>query len=210
MQPRLEDLPVIAILRGVLPREVASIASVLIENGIRAIEVPLNSPDPLASIERLSSAHGQSCLCGAGTVLEPSQVDDVKAAGGSLIVSPNIDPRVIHRALQLGMTPLPGFATATEAFTAIAAGARNLKLFPASTYGTGHLRALRAVLPKTVRVYAVGGVGSDNIPEWMSAGADGVAIGSELYQRGLPPEDIARRAANIIASISSAARRHRR
>src|SRR5688500_10967814 len=130
----IEIPPIVAILRGVRPEEILDIASALISSGIRAIEVPLNSPDPLTSVARLSAAFGSDCLCGAGTVLTPAQVDQVKAAGGSLIVSPNTDARVIRHAVDLGLAVMPGFATATEAFAAIDAGARHLKLFPAGTY----------------------------------------------------------------------------
>ena len=202
----LEATPIVAILRGVRPGEVVGVATALIKSGIRAIEVPLNSPEPLASIERISSACADACLCGAGTVLEPRQVDDVKAAGGSLVVSPNVDVRVIRRALEVGLTVMPGFATATEAFAAVEAGAQHLKLFPASTYGTGHLGALRAVLPKTVRVYAVGGVGAQNLAAWLQAGADGVGIGTELYRPGDTPNDVALRADTLVATWRSCRR----
>lgn len=198
----IEATPLIAILRGVRPDEVLGIANVLIENGIRGIEVPLNSPQPLQSIDRLSATYADTCLCGAGTVLEPSQVDDVKAAGGSLIVSPNVDVRVISRALDLGLTVLPGFATATEAFTAIGAGARQLKLFPAATYGTDHLKALRAVLPASTRVYAVGGIGVGNIGEWIRAGIDGFGIGSDLFRPGRSANEVSQLARAVIEAYA--------
>jgi 2-dehydro-3-deoxyphosphogalactonate aldolase len=198
-----EPSPLIAILRGVTPDEVVEIGRALIENGIRTIEVPLNSPEPLESIRRLSDAFANVCLCGAGTVLNASQVDEVRAAGGSLIVSPNTDARVIRHAVSLGLAVLPGFATATEAFTAIEAGATSLKLFPAATYGTSHLQALRAVLPRGVRVYAVGGVGSRNIAEWMRAGIDGFGIGSDLFRPGQTAADVAHQAAAVMAAFQS-------
>src|SRR5688572_25591167 len=192
MTSPIEIPPIVAILRGVRPEEILDIAQALISGGIRAIEIPLNSPDPLTSIERLTAAHGSRCLCGAGTVLTATQVDQVKAAGGSLIVSPNTDMRVIEHAVSLGLAVIPGFATATEAFTAIEAGARHLKLFPAGTYGTAPLKALRAVLPNEVRVYAVGGVSTRNLPEWIAAGAAGVGVGTDIFRPGQPAKDVAR------------------
>ena len=176
--------PVIAILRGVRSDEIIDIANALVDAGIGAIEVPLNSPRPLETIERLCSTFGDRCLCGAGTVLEPSEVDAAQRAGARLVVTPNTEPAVIERAAQLGLTVVPGFATATEAFRALRAGASGLKLFPAGTYGPNHLRALRDVLPKTVPLFAVGGVGVANLANWFEAGAFGVAIGGELYRPG--------------------------
>jgi len=193
--------PVIAILRGIKPDEVVAIAGALIANGVRGIEVPLNSPDPLTSIRLLSEAFGDTCLSGAGTVLQPEQVDQVKAAGGEMILSPNTDARVIRRAVDLGLTVIPGFATASEAFTAIDAGARYLKLFPASTYGTSHLKALRAVLPKHVRVFAVGGINTETIPHWVQAGIDGVGVGSELYRPGQAADLVGRQGAAMVGAF---------
>ena len=204
MPPELS--PLVAILRGVTPDDVVEIGRALIEKGIRTIEVPLNSPLPFESIRRLSETFGNVCLCGAGTVLDASQVDEVHAAGGSLIVSPNTDARVIRRAVSLGLTVLPGFATATEAFTAIEAGATSLKLFPAATYGTSHLQALRAVLPQGVRVYAVGGVGSRNLAEWVRAGADGFGIGTDLFRPGQSAGEVARLAAGVMTAFQSVAK----
>ena len=200
-----EPSPLIAILRGVTPDDVVDIGRALIENGIRSIEVPLNSPQALESIRRLSQTFGSGCLCGAGTVLDTTQVDEVFAAGGSLIVSPNTDARVIRRALSLGLTVMPGFATATEAFTAIEAGATSLKLFPAATYGTSHLQALRAVLPRHVRVHAVGGVGSHNLAEWVRAGVDGFGIGTSLFRPGQSAGEVARAAAALVSAFQAAA-----
>jgi 2-dehydro-3-deoxyphosphogalactonate aldolase len=200
MRPALETLSVIAILRGVRPDEVAAVGAALAQAGIRGIEVPMNSPDALRSIERLRDVCGSTCLCGAGTVLSREQVEDVHRAGASLVVSPNTDPRVIGRALELGLEVLPGFATPTEAFTALAAGARHLKLFPASTYGTGHYRALRAVLPAETRIYAVGGIGLRTLAEWVRAGIDGLAIGTDLFEPGRAPAEVGERAAAIVAA----------
>ncbi len=180
----LAACPLIAILRGVRPDEVLEHANALYSAGIRAIEVPLNSPDPLESVARLAKAYGDTCVIGAGTVLNVAQVEAVFAAGGKLIVSPNADAAVIARTVALGMYSAPGVGTATEAFAAIAAGARHLKLFPAATYGPGHLKQLRAVLPAEVAVLAVGGVGPNAMADWFAAGALGFGLGSELYKAG--------------------------
>ena len=192
--------PIVAILRGVRTEEIVDIAASLLDAGIGAIEVPLNSPDPLRTIERLCASFGDRCLCGAGTVLQPQDVDAVHAAGGRLIVTPNTEPAVIERAAELELTVLPGFATATEAFRALRAGASGLKLFPAGTYGPNHLRALREVLPKTAPLFAVGGVGRGNLANWFEAGAFGVAIGGELYKPGDPADVVADRARALIGA----------
>jgi 2-dehydro-3-deoxyphosphogalactonate aldolase len=197
-------LPLIAILRGVRPNEVLDIAAALESAGIRAIEIPLNSPDPLTSIRALCDKFGTRCLCGAGTVLDVAQVDAVQAAGAKLIVTPNIDPAVIERAARHGLTVIPGFATATEAFRAIAAGANALKLFPAASYGARHLRALRDVLPREIPVFAVGGVGAATLVDWREAGAFGAAIGGELYQPGDTAAVVAERATALIAAWRAA------
>ena len=197
----LAALPVIAILRGVRPDEVADHAAALFEAGVRAIEVPLNSPDPLESIARLAKAFGDRCVCGAGTVLSVGQVDAVAEAGGRLIVSPNADPAVIARTVELGLASAPGVATATEAFAAIQAGARHLKLFPAATYGPGHLKQLKAVLPPGIVVLAVGGVGPDAMAEWRAAGALGFGLGSELYKAGQTPAETAAKAQRVVAAV---------
>jgi 2-dehydro-3-deoxyphosphogalactonate aldolase len=203
MRPSLESLSIIAILRGVRPEEVAAVGGALEQAGIRGIEVPMNSPDALRSIERLRDVCGTTCLCGAGTVLSPQQVEDVHRAGASLVVSPNTDPRVIGRALELGLEVLPGFATPTEAFAALAAGAQHLKLFPASSYGTGHYRALRAVLPPATRIFAVGGIGLRTLPEWVRTGIDGLAIGTDLFEPGRQPAEVGERAAAIVAAYQA-------
>ena len=194
-------MPIVAILRGVRPVEVAEVGEALFDAGIRVIEVPLNSPDPVASIRVLAERLGDDCVIGAGTVLSTQEVDDVAAAGGRLIVSPNTDGAVIGRALERGCVPVPGIATATEAFHAYAQGARYLKLFPASTYGLTHVRALRAVLPEDTGLLAVGGVGSDNVNDWMRAGVIGVGIGSEIYRPGDSAATVQRSAVAVVEAI---------
>jgi len=161
------EMPLIAIVRGVRPDEVVDVATALYDAGIRIVEVPLNSPDPFVSIERLSAMTGRM-VCGAGTVLTTEQVDSVVAAGGTFIVAPNTDPSVIRQSVVRGAIPLPGIATATDAFNALAAGARWLKLFPAATYGPEHLKALAAVLPSEAHVIPVGGVSPANMKQWWS------------------------------------------
>ena len=199
------QLQLTAILRGIRPHEIIDVAAALLERGVHAIEVPLNSPEPLDSIQRLAAAFGERCLCGAGTVLQVAQVDQVHAAGGRLLVAPNTDPAVIARALALGMVPMPGVASATEAFAAIAAGARELKLFPASSYGPGHLRALRAVLPPQVRMHAVGGVDEHNAGQWLEAGVDGFGLGGNLYRPGMSAAEVGARADAFLAALAASA-----
>ena len=200
----LAELPLVAILRGVTPDRIAGVATALFDSGFRAIEVPLNSPEPLKSIEILARVFGDRCLTGAGTVLTTQQVDQVADAGGKLLVTPNTNPDVIARGVQRGMTVMPGFYTPSEGFAAVAAGARYLKLFPASSGGIGHLQAMLAVLPKTVPVYAVGGVGAGNMSEWRKAGAAGFGLGSELFKPDFTDEDIATRAHKCVAAFKAA------
>jgi 2-dehydro-3-deoxyphosphogalactonate aldolase len=200
----LKDVPpLIAILRGIRPDEILDVAQALFDAGIRGIEVPLNSPEPLVSIQRLTDKYGAECLCGAGTVLKPDQVEAVARAGGKLIVTPNVNPVVIRRSAELGLHTVPGFATATEAFAALEAGATALKLFPASTYGVQHLKALRAVLPP-IKVFAVGGIGVRTMPEWIEAGVDGIAFGSEIYAPNRPAADVGQRAKAIVEAWTQA------
>ena len=188
LEDALAACPVVAILRGVTPVEAVGIGEALYAAGLRAVEVPLNSPDPLQSIAELAKAFKGRMVVGAGTVLRPEQVEMVASAGGTLIVSPNTNPAVIARAMSLGLVPAPGFATPTEAFTAIAAGATHLKLFPAVTYGPGHVRQLKAVLPPAAVTWAVGGVGADHFLDWWTAGVRAFGIGSELYKVGQSAE----------------------
>lgn len=195
------NVEMIAILRGLTPQRAPEVGAVLVAAGFRSIEVPLNSPEPLASIKLLAEAHGRDCLVGAGTVLSAAEVDRVHGAGGRLIVAPNCSAAVIRRALELGMRVLPGIATATEAFTALEAGATELKLFPAATYGPRHLRALKSVLPKHVRVLPVGGIGSQDIASWLGSGADGFGFGSELFTPAYTLPELKNRAAALFEAL---------
>lgn len=202
LEDALTETPIVAILRGVKQDEVEAVAEALHAAGIRVVEVPLNSPEPLDSIRRLARFEGR-LVWGAGTVLSPDRVDAVAEAGGRIVVSPNTDPAVIRRSLERGMVPLPGFATASEGFAAYAAGARHLKLFPASTYGPAHVKALKAVLPRDARVHAVGGVGPAAMGEWREAGADGFGLGSELYKPGWTPEQVGERARAAVTAAKA-------
>lgn len=200
----LAECRLVAILRGVKPAEVLAIGEALYAAGLRAVEVPLNSPDPLESISALAQAFAGRMLVGAGTVLSPANVAAVAAAGGRLIVAPDTNLSVIGRAASMGLEAAPGFATASEAFAAIGAGARALKLFPASTYGPGHVKALKAVLPPHVTVLAVGGVGPAAFESWLTAGANGFGLGSELYRAGDSADVVGARARQCVAALREA------
>jgi 2-dehydro-3-deoxyphosphogalactonate aldolase len=200
VEDALAETPLVAILRGVRSQEILEVAEALYEAGVRVLEVPLNSPDPLDAIARLK-LFDRKLAYGAGTVLKPAAVDAVVQAGGRVIVSPNTDAAVVRRAVELGATPMPGFASATEAFVALDAGARYLKLFPASTYGPDHLKALKAVLPSDAVVQPVGGVKPQDMERWWAAGARGFGLGSELYRPGFTPEQVHERALSAVAAV---------
>ena len=197
--------PLVAILRGLTPEEAPAVGDALVDAGFTLIEVPLNSPDPLRSIALLTERLAGRALVGAGTVLQPAQVEAVGAAGGRLIVSPNVDGAVIRATRALGLVSLPGYQTPTEAFTALAAGATALKLFPADVASTAALRAHRAVLPSGTRVLAVGGVTPEGIAAWRAASADGFGLGSNLYRPGKAAADVARDAAAFVAAARTSA-----
>lgn len=194
---------VIAILRGITPAEAPGVGEALQASGIREIEVPLNSPDPYASITALRSTLPPDCRVGAGTVLRADQVRDCRASGAQFIVSPNTDPRVIGATLGLGMESVPGASTPTEAFTAIETGATSVKVFPGEVVGPVGLRAWRAVIPRHVGLIAVGGVSIDTIGDWLAAGAAGLGIGSTLYRPGRPAAEVGVLASRIIATIAA-------
>lgn len=192
------SLELVAILRGLSFQRASEVGAALVRCGFRTIEVPLNSPQPFDTIALLARAHGAQAQIGAGTVLSVAEVDAVQAAGGRLVVAPNCDAAVIRRALDLGLRMLPGVATATEAFAAVQAGATELKLFPASSYGPGHLKALKSVLPGHVRLYPVGGIGAPQMAEWIAAGAAGFGFGSELFKPDYTLDEIIQRAQRLL------------
>ncbi len=190
----------VAILRGLQPGEAVAIGDALCTAGIRILEVPLNSPDPFASIAALAKSANGRFLVGAGTVLKPEQVDLLHAAGGTLCVSPDGNPEVVSHAIKLGLLPLPGVFTPTEAFAAIRAGATYLKMFPAEAASPAVLKAWRAVLPGTVHVLPVGGISAGNMREWLDVGAAGFGIGSSLFKPGDKPKDVAAKATALVAA----------
>jgi len=197
----LGECPLIAIVRGVTPDDAETIGQALFENGIRIIEVPLNSPDPLKSIERLAASLGDSALVGAGTVLKPHQVADVRAAGGRIIVSPNVNKDVIAAAASDGLVSIPGYFTPTEAFQALDAGATALKLFPAEAAGPTVLKAQLAVIPTDVPLLAVGGIKPDSMHPWLDAGARGFGLGGGLYQPGQTAAETAAKARAYVEGL---------
>jgi 2-dehydro-3-deoxyphosphogalactonate aldolase len=181
----LTRLPLIAILRGITPEDVVPIGGAIAAEGFAIIEVPLNSPSPIESIRLLQNAFGKSCLIGAGTVMTTEQVSEVASVGGRLIVMPHSNPTIIQAAKAAGLICLPGVATPTEGFAALAHGADGLKLFPAEQFSPAVVKAWRAVFPKTVRLMPVGGITPANLDQYLAAGADGFGLGSALYSPGI-------------------------
>jgi 2-dehydro-3-deoxyphosphogalactonate aldolase len=197
--------PLVAILRGITPSEAASVGDALVDAGFALIEVPLNSPDPLQSIAILAGRLGPRAVVGAGTVLQVAQVNAVQSAGGRLIVSPNTNTAVIRSSAAANLASLPGYATVTEAFEAIAAGAHALKLFPAEATTPAALRAQRAVIPASMPILVVGGINVESFKPWTQAGASGFGVGSALYHPGRPAGEIAEAASRMIAGWRSQA-----
>ena len=190
-------LPLIAILRGITPDEALAHVGAVIDAGFDAVEIPLNSPQWEQTIP-------PKALIGAGTVLKPEQVDALARMGCQLIVTPNIHSEVIRRAVGYGMTVCPGCATATEAFTALEAGAQALKIFPSSAFGPQCIKALNVVLPSDIAVFAVGGVTPENLAQWIDAGCAGAGLGSDLYRAGQSVERTAQQAAAFVKAYREA------
>lgn len=201
----LPGLPVIAILRGLVPEEAIDIGDALYDAGVRCIEVPLNSPRPLESIALLSRHFDGRALIGAGTVLSVQDVDDVAAAGGRLVVSPNTDAEVIAHTKARGLFSLPGFLSPSEAFTALRAGADAVKLFPGEIAGPAGLKAIKAVLPAETLIYAVGGVGPSSAASWLAAGAAGLGVGSAFFTPGMRAAEVGARAKAFCTSLATPA-----
>lgn len=201
LRAALAACPVVAILRGLAPQDAADIGTALAAAGIRILEVPMNSPQPLESIRILS--RGQpACLTGAGTVMSTADVDGVAAAGGRLIVMPHADLGVVRHAKSRGLACVPGVATPTEAFAALAAGADALKLFPGEMLTPAVVKALRAVLPRDTLVLPVGGVSEENMVQFWAAGANGFGVGSSLYKPGSTAAEVSGRARSLLAKVA--------
>ena len=194
LKRRLAECPLVAIIRGVTPSEAEAIGAAICEAGIRIIEVPLNSPEPLKSIEILAKSLGERALVGAGTVLDPADVMRVKDAGGRIIVSPNTYAPVIEATAAAGLVSSPGFSTPSEAFEALRAGAHALKLFPAEAASPAVVKALLAVIPRDIPLLVVGGVKADGMKPWIEAGAAGFGLGSGLYKPGQSAAETAEKA----------------
>ena len=201
LRVRLDQCPLIAIIRGVTPEEAEAVGVAIYEAGIRIIEVPLNSPRPLESIERLARRLGEDALLGAGTVLDTDQVGQVRDSGGRIIVSPGTNVEVIAATAQAGMVSMPGYFTPSEAFEALGAGAHGLKFFPAEAASPAVIKAQKAVLPPDVPVLVVGGIKPDNMGPWRDAGADGFGLGSALYKPGQSTDETGRNARAFVEAV---------
>lgn len=197
----LDQCPLVAIIRGVIPDEAEAIGEAIAHAGIRIIEVPLNSPDPLRSVEALATRFGDEVLVGAGTVLHPADVARVRDAGGQIIVSPETNTDVIAAAAAAGLVSSPGYFTPSEAFAAIRAGATSLKLFPAEGASPAMLKAQLAVVPRDVPILVVGGVTPDNMRPWLDAGATGFGLGGGLYTPGQSTADTRAKAQAYVAGL---------
>lgn len=201
LRRRLDECPLVAIIRGVTPDEAEAVGDALFAAGVRIIEVPLNSPDPFTSIARLAARLGERALIGAGTVLDPTDVGRVAAAGGRLIVSPNVHAPVITATVAAGMVSAPGYFTPSEAFDALRAGAHALKLFPAEAASPAVVKGQRAVLPKHVPLLVVGGVTPASLRPYLDAGADGFGLGSGVYKPGQAADSVGAQARDYVAGL---------
>ncbi|WP_145577643.1 2-dehydro-3-deoxy-6-phosphogalactonate aldolase [Yersinia alsatica] len=198
------NVPLIGILRGITPTEVHDHVAALLNAGFDAVEIPLNSPQWEVSISQAVAEFGHRALIGAGTVLKPEQLEILAGMGSKLVVTPNTQPAVIRRAVELGMTVCAGCATASEAFTAIDAGAHALKIFPSVSFGPDYIKALKAVLPPEVPVFAVGGITPENLHIYLAAGCAGAGLGGDLYRAGQSVSQTAQQAAAFIQAYKDA------
>ncbi|HEY8592407.1 MAG TPA: 2-dehydro-3-deoxy-6-phosphogalactonate aldolase [Sphingomicrobium sp.] len=203
LRRQLDQCPLVAIIRGVTPSEAEGIGAAIFEAGIRIVEVPLNSPEPLKSIEQLAKTLGEDMLVGAGTVLSTADVARVRDAGGRIIVSPDTNPEVIASAAEAGLVSSPGYFTPSEAFTALRAGAHALKLFPAEAASPAVLKAQLAVIPRGVPLIVVGGVKPDTMAPWLEAGAAGFGLGGGLYKPGQSAEETREKARAYVAGLKA-------
>lgn len=200
----IPDPKIVAVLRGISPEEVENVGSLLIESGICTIEVTLNSPSPFHSIELLAKRFGKDAVIGAGTVVQLSQVDDVKSAGGAIIVSPNTSSEIIRKTKQLGMISMPGCFTPSEMFAALESGADALKVFPSEIFSPSAVKAAKAVLPENTTLLVVGGINDTNIEKYLRAGAAGFGVGSSIYKPGKPLQEIGVSARRFVSSFNQA------
>jgi len=199
----MDSLPLVAILRGLNPEEALGVGLAIVNAGFQILEVPLNSPDPLRSIQILAKAF-PNALVGAGTVTTAQQVRDIKAAGGQLIISPHLDDNVVCEAVNLGLISMPGVATPSEAFRAIGLGAHGLKLFPAEMINPSVVKSMRAVLPSHIRLIPVGGIGTHNMADYRKSGASGFGIGSALFAPGKSAQAVGHSAAAFVQAWKDA------
>jgi 2-dehydro-3-deoxyphosphogalactonate aldolase len=200
LEHALNACGIVAILRGITTDEVPAVGAALVDAGVTIAEIPLNSPNPFASIQAIARAFSGKLVVGAGTVLSVPDVNLLKAHGGQISVSPDCNPDVIARAIELGLTPLPGVFTPTEAFAAVRAGAKHLKLFPAEAASPATIKAWRAVVPKDIKIMAVGGITPQSMRSWIEAGCDGFGIGSNIYKPGKSAADVNRSAEEFVAA----------
>ena len=201
----IETCPLIGILRGIEPKAAKQLGHILYEAGLRVLEVPINSPDPFRSITILRETLPRDCVVGAGTLMSTQDLEDLHAAGGQVAVMPHTNPLLIQRSIELGLLPIPGVFTPSEMFAAIQAGAMHLKIFPANVIGQDLVRAARAVLPKEVKLYAVGGINPDSLRTWQLI--DGFGVGSSLFRPSDTPELIQKKATSLVAAARTWLRR---
>ncbi|WP_419905017.1 2-dehydro-3-deoxy-6-phosphogalactonate aldolase [Kiloniella sp.] len=206
LRKRIEQMPLIAILRGITPDEAEGVSDALVNNGMTFMEVTLNSPEWEETLRRIKAKHGDNIILGAGTVLTPEDVDRVKAVGGQVIISPNMDVDVIRRTKELGLISVPGCYTPSECFTALKAGADILKIFPADTLGVPFIKAISAVLPTGTPICPTGGVKAENMHTFIAAGVYAMGMGSALYKPGKSLGDVATSTAELVAAYKNAAK----